>query len=93
VLPDLTRRLIAERQPRTAARGAAALPQLTEREADVLGLVVAGLSNAEIANRLYLSTETIKTHLSRLLVKLNARDRTQAVIVAYETGFVTPTGP
>ena len=92
VLPDLTRRLIAEHQPRTAARGAAALPQLTEREADVLGLVVAGLSNAEIATRLYLSTETIKTHLSRLLVKLNARDRTQAVIVAYETGFVTPTG-
>lgn len=90
VLPDLTRRLIADRQPATAVRGAAALPQLTAREVDVLRLVAAGLSNAEIAERLFLSAETVKTHLSRVLVKVGARDRTQAVIAAYESGFVSP---
>jgi DNA-binding NarL/FixJ family response regulator len=90
VLPDLTRRLIADHQPAVAARGAAALPQLTAREVDVLRLVAAGLSNAEIAERLFLSAETVKTHLSRVLVKVGARDRTQAVIAAYESGFVSP---
>jgi DNA-binding NarL/FixJ family response regulator len=90
VLPDLTRRLIADQQPATAVRGAAALPQLTAREVDVLRLVAAGLSNAEIAARLFLSAETVKTHLSRVLVKVGARDRTQAVIAAYESGFVSP---
>jgi len=90
VLPDLTRRLIAEHQPRRAARGPAALPELTDWEAEVLRLVVAGRSNAEIAASLFLSTETVKTHISRLLLKLNARDRTQAVITAYESGFVAP---
>lgn len=90
VLPDLTRRLIAGHQPGGAPRGPAALPQLTSREADVLQLVAAGLSNAEIAGRLFLSAETVKTHLSRVLVKLGARDRTQAVIAAYESGFVSP---
>ena len=90
VLPDLTRRLIADRQPATAVRGAAALPQLTAREVDVLRLVAAGLSNAEIAERRFLSAETVKTHLSRVLVKVGARDRTQAVIAAYESGFVSP---
>ncbi|RYU15661.1 response regulator transcription factor [Nocardioides iriomotensis] len=90
VLPDLTRRLIADHQPAAAARGAAALPQLTAREVDVLRLVAAGLSNAEIAERLFLSAETVKTHLSRVLVKVGARDRTQAVIAAYESGFVSP---
>ena len=89
VLPDLTRRLIADHQPTTAARGPAALPQLTSREADVLQHVAAGLSNAEIAERMFLSAETVKTHLSRVLVKLGARDRTQAVIAAYEAGFVS----
>lgn len=88
VLPDLTRKLISERQPRRRARGAAALPQLTEREADVLRLVASGLSNAEIGARLHLSPETIKTHLSHVLAKLAARDRTQAVIAAYESGFM-----
>jgi DNA-binding NarL/FixJ family response regulator len=90
VLPDLTRRLIADQQPATVVRGAAALPQLTAREVDVLRLVAAGLSNAEIAERLFLSAETVKTHLSRVLVKVGARDRTQAVIAAYESGFVSP---
>ena len=90
VLPDLTRRLIAGHQPGSAVRGPAALPQLTAREADVLQLVAAGLSNAEVAGRLFLSAETVKTHLSRVLVKLGARDRTQAVIAAYESGFVSP---
>ena len=88
VMPDITRRLIAERQPRRGPRGAAALPTLTEREVDVLRLVAEGLTNAEIGERLFLSAETVKTHLSRVLAKLGARDRTQAVIVAYESGFM-----
>lgn len=89
VLPDLTRRLIAEHHPRGRPTGRAALPTVTQREADVLNLVAAGLTNAEIATELFLSTETIKSHLSSLLAKLGARDRTQAVITAYESGFVT----
>ena len=90
MLPDITRRLIADHQPVRRARGAAALPQLTEREADVLRLVASGLSNAEIGARIHLSPETVKTHLSRVLAKLHARDRTQAVIAAYESGFMAP---
>lgn len=91
VLPDVTRRLIADHhRPSSRPRGAAALPELTEREADVLSLVAEGLSNAEIGQRLYLSPETVKTHLSRVLAKLGARDRTQAVIAAFESGFMTP---
>lgn len=89
VMPDITRRLIAERRPRQGPRGAEALPTLTEREADVLRLVAEGLTNAEVGARLFLSAETVKTHLSRILAKLGARDRTQAVIVAYESGFMT----
>ena len=88
VLPDLTRRLIAGR---SRVRGSAALPDLTAREADVLRQVAAGLSNTEIAARLYLSRETVKSHVSSVLVKLGARDRTQAVIAAYESGFLEPT--
>jgi DNA-binding NarL/FixJ family response regulator len=64
--------------------------QLTEREAEVLRLMATGLSNAEIAERLYVSQETVKTHVGNILAKLGARDRTQAVIAAYESGFVTP---
>lgn len=63
---------------------------LTEREGEVLRLMAAGLSNAEIAGRLYLGVETVKTHVANVLAKLGARDRTQAVIAAYESGFVTP---
>ena len=65
---------------------------LTDREAAVLRLVASGLSNAEIAEELVLGVETIKTHVGNLLAKLGARDRTQAVIAAYESGFITP-GP
>ena len=91
VLPDLTRRLIADGAGRSRPRGSAALPELTAREADVLRQVAAGLSNTEIASRLYLSRETVKSHVSSVLVKLGARDRTQAVIAAYESGFLEPT--
>ena len=89
VLPDLTRRLIAGRA-RSRPSGPAALPDLTAREADVLRQVAAGLSNSEIAARLRLSRETVKSHVSSVLVKLGARDRTQAVIAAYESGFLEP---
>ena len=64
--------------------------QLTEREADVLRLMATGLSNAEIAERLVVSLQTVKTHVGNVLSKLSARDRTQAVITAYESGFITP---
>lgn len=88
--PAITRRLIAEfaRQPRAAARPAEdAIAQLTGRERDVLQQVAAGKSNTEIAAALYLSVATVKTHISRLLDKLDCRDRAQLVVVAYETGL------
>ncbi|HEV2372602.1 MAG TPA: response regulator transcription factor [Streptosporangiaceae bacterium] len=66
---------------------------LTAREGEILRLVAEGLSNAEIAGRLYLGVETVKTHVGAILAKLGARDRTQAVIAAYESGFITPGGP
>lgn len=75
-----------------ASRDSVALPELTEREEVVLRQLVRGSSNGEIAAELFVSVETVKSHVASILMKLGVRDRTQAVIVAYESGFVTP-GP
>ncbi|HXQ55019.1 MAG TPA: response regulator transcription factor [Actinomycetes bacterium] len=90
--PGVTRRLIAEfaRRPEPSAVTPAALAALTDREREVLALVARGLSNAEIAELLVVSGATAKTHVSRVLTKLHARDRAQLVMLAYETGLVTP---
>jgi DNA-binding NarL/FixJ family response regulator len=97
--PAVTRRLISEfarLRPQAGAGlpGAAsrpgALTALTPRETEVLRLVAEGLSNTEIAGRLVVTEETVKTHVSRILAKLGLRDRTQAVVVAYESGLVVP---
>jgi DNA-binding NarL/FixJ family response regulator len=92
IAPRITRRLIEEfaRLPDAAAAVNPALDQLTEREREVLGLVAKGQSNAEIAAALYVSHATVKTHVSRLLMKLDARDRAQLVMVAYESGVAVP---
>ncbi|MFD4605030.1 response regulator [Streptomyces sp. NPDC058464] len=92
--PAITRRLV-ERFARAGTDGAALhrdLAHLTPRELDVLRLLAEGLSNAGLAARLHLSEATVKTHVSRVLGKLSLRDRAQAVVVAYETGLVTPGG-
>jgi DNA-binding NarL/FixJ family response regulator len=91
LFPASIRRLAERYAPDDAARRRA-LPDLTAREAEVLGLVAAGRTNAEIAAELVLGLETVKTHVANLLAKLGARDRTQAVIAAYESGFVSPGG-
>jgi DNA-binding NarL/FixJ family response regulator len=98
--PGVTKRLISEFariRPNAAAAGAgpagsapAALRTLTPRETEVLRLVAAGLSNTEIAARLFVTEDTVKTHVSRTLGKLGLRDRTQAVVTAYESGLVVP---
>ncbi|SNS67244.1 DNA-binding response regulator, NarL/FixJ family, contains REC and HTH domains [Asanoa hainanensis] len=90
--PTVTRRLIGEfaRQHRPSAPAPVALSALTPRETQVLRLVAEGLSNPEIAARLVVTEETVKTHVSRMLTKLGLRDRTQAVVAAYETGLVVP---
>jgi DNA-binding NarL/FixJ family response regulator len=92
--PGVTRRLIAEFARLGAPRGPSRrqLDDLTERETEVLALVARGMSNAEIAGRLVVAEQTIKTHVSRILMKLGLRDRTQAVVLAYETGLVQPGG-
>ena len=92
--PGVTRRLIAEFARMGAPRGPSrkTLQDLTERETEVLALVARGLSNAEIAGRLVVAEQTVKTHVSRVLMKLGLRDRTQAVVLAYETGLVQPGG-
>lgn len=89
--PRVTRRLIAEfagrvRTPTPSGH----LDQLTDREREVMALVAAGLSNEEIAGRLFVSPATAKTHVSRAMVKLGARDRAQLVVFAYEAGLVRP---
>ncbi|MFI9601358.1 response regulator [Streptomyces sp. NPDC052043] len=89
--PGVTRRLIAEFAARSKEPAAAdALAQLTEREREVMALVGIGLSNEEIARRLVVSPLTAKTHVSRTMVKLGARDRAQLVVLAYESGLVRP---
>ncbi|WP_407838002.1 response regulator [Streptomyces sp. DSM 116496] len=91
--PSVTKRLITEFSKLSETRsqvGSAAVTELTERETEVLVLIAQGLSNAEIADRLIIAESTIKTHVSRILVKLGLRDRTQAAVFAYETRLVTP---
>ncbi|MCL4125443.1 UNVERIFIED_CONTAM: hypothetical protein GTU68_024699 [Idotea baltica] len=93
--PSVTKRLIERFQTGSAgavepAEADAVLSSLTEREGEVLGELAKGLSNAEIASKLFVSETTVKTHVGRVLTKLNVRDRVQAVVVAYESGVVRP---
>jgi DNA-binding NarL/FixJ family response regulator len=92
--PSVTRRLIADfaRQRHDPPSPPAALDQLTPRETEVLRLIARGLSNTEISGTLVITEDTIKTHVRHILAKLNLRDRAQAVVLAYETGLVTPGG-
>jgi DNA-binding NarL/FixJ family response regulator len=90
--PSITRRLVerfAGPQP-SLTHVSADLSALTPRELEVLGLIARGLSNAELAAALTLSEATVKTHVARILTKLRLRDRVQAVVLAYETGLVSP---
>jgi DNA-binding NarL/FixJ family response regulator len=88
--PAVTRRLIQQFAQQRAAPVAASVAGLTTQETEVLRLVAAGLSNAELAARLVVTEETVKTHVSRILSKLGLRDRTQAAVAAYESGLVVP---
>ena len=98
VAPSTTKRLLdrfAVHLPDAEEKAVGALESLTDRENEVLRLVARGMSNAEIAGRLYVSEATVKTHMGRILMKLGLRDRVQAVVFAYETGLVKSgqTGP
>jgi DNA-binding NarL/FixJ family response regulator len=90
--PTVTRRLIAEFAARPEYRrvDTTALRELTDREREVVALAASGLSNEEIAAELYISPATARTHVSRAMIKLNARDRAQLVVFAYESGLVSP---
>jgi DNA-binding NarL/FixJ family response regulator len=89
--PSVTRRLIGEFAARAKEPPRSeALAELTEREREVMALAATGLSNDEIARRLFVSSATAKTHISRAMIKLGARDRAQLVVLAYETGLVRP---
>ena len=90
--PSVTRRLIEEfaRQPSNASVAVAELERLTDREVEVLRLIARGMANAEIAESLFVSETTVKTHVSHILTKLGLRDRVQAVVLAYESGLVQP---
>jgi DNA-binding NarL/FixJ family response regulator len=93
--PSITRRLIEDyvTRPRQAPTPGVDFGRLTPRETEVLRLIARGLSNAEIAGRLFLSEPTVKTHVTRILAKLGVRDRVQAVVLAYESGLVQPGRP
>lgn len=91
--PTLTRRLIARHILIADPAKNVALSQLSEREREVLDLIARGLSNREIGAQLFVSVGTVKTHVSRLLAKLDLRDRVQAVVFAYESGLITPGAP
>ena len=91
ISPSMTRRLVTEYTTRAKEpQKTATLGELTTREREVMALVAGGLSNDEIAARLYLSPATARTHVSRAMTKLGARDRSQLVVIAYETGLVRP---
>ena len=91
--PSVTRALIAEFAQRTRTSPTASVDRLTERETEVLVQIARGLSNAEIAETLFVTENTVKTHVARILMKLGLRDRVQAVVLAYECGLVTPAQP
>jgi DNA-binding NarL/FixJ family response regulator len=94
--PSVTRRLLdrfADTLPGEEAKAPPALESLTERELEVLKLLAGGLSNAELAEQLFLSETTVKSHISSVLRKLGLRDRVQAVVLAYEAGLVRPRAP
>ncbi|WP_078281767.1 response regulator transcription factor [Mycobacteroides franklinii] len=88
--PSVTRRLLAEYSTHAKQPAESGLDDLTDREREVMALVAEGLTNAEIGTRLFMSPATARTHVSRILTKLSARDRTQLVVIAYESGLVRP---
>jgi DNA-binding NarL/FixJ family response regulator len=92
IAPAITRRLIEEfaHRPEPSEASRKPIAELTDRELEVLGMVARGLSNSELAAELFMSPATAKTHVSRLLTKLHARDRAQLVMIAYETGVAVP---